>query len=125
MSNLKYTTDHEWIRLDPDGTALVGITDHAQDALGDVVFIELPQTGRKVVQGEDTAVIESVKAAGDLKMPVAGEIVEVNQAIADDPGMVNRDPQGAAWFVRMKPSDLSQFETLMDEAGYRAFLDTL
>lgn len=120
MSALRMTEDHEWIRMEADGTALVGITDFAQDQLGDIVFVELPEVGRKVKQGEDVAVIESVKAAAECKAPVSGTVVEVNSALSDEPAAVNRDPLAAGWFFKLKVDDPRQLDALMDEATYKA-----
>jgi glycine cleavage system H protein len=123
MSELRYTKDHEWLRMDGD-TATVGISDHAQNALGDVVFVDLPEVGREVAAGEPVAVVESVKAASDVYAPISGEIVEVNSALAEDPGLVNSDPTGEGWFFRIEPRDPAEIETLMDEAAYAAFLES-
>jgi glycine cleavage system H protein len=123
MSELRYTKDHEWLRLDGD-TATVGISDHAQNALGDVVFVALPEVGREVAAGEPVAVVESVKAASDVYAPIAGRIVEVNSALAEDPGLINRNPTGEGWFFRIEPRDPAEIETLMDEAAYAAFLES-
>ncbi|MDR0275131.1 MAG: glycine cleavage system protein GcvH [Burkholderiaceae bacterium] len=114
---LKYTPDHEWLRLDR-GIATVGITAHAQDALGDVVFVELPQTGKTYAQGEVAGVVESVKAAADVFMPVDGEVVEVNEALRADPALANSDPLGAGWFFKIKPGHAAQIDALLDEADY-------
>lgn len=122
MSNLKYTEDHEWLRLEADGTAVVGITDHAQELLGDLVFVELPEIGRAVDQGEEAAVIESVKAAGDIKSPISGEVTEANDALLDDPAMVNADPTGDGWFFKLSVNDASELDSLMDEAAYSEFI---
>ena len=116
----KYTEDHEWITVD-GGIATVGITHHAQDALGDVVFVDLPAVGQGYAQKETAGVVESVKAAADVYMPVSGEIVEINQALADEPSLANSDPMGAGWFFKVKLSDASQLDALMDEAAYKAF----
>lgn len=116
---MKYTEDHEWLRLDGD-VVTVGITGHAAEQLGDVVFVELPEVGRTVTKGEECAVIESVKAASDILAPLDGEIVEVNTDIADEPGKVNEDPTGAAWFFRLKIADPSALDAFMDEDAYRA-----
>lgn len=113
----KFTTDHEWVRLDGD-IATVGITKHAAEQLGDVVFVELPDVGKSFGQGDDMAVVESVKAASDVYAPVSGEIVETNGAIVDAPEGVNDGPEGDGWFVKMKLSDASQLDGLMDEAAY-------
>ena len=123
MSETRFTKDHEWVRLD-DGIAVVGITDHAQVALGDIVFVELPEAGREVEEGEAVAVVESVKAASDVYAPLAGKVVEHNQAITDDPALVNRDPAGDGWFFKIEPSDAAAFDALLDEAAYTAFLET-
>ncbi len=124
MTTVRYTKEHEWVRMEGD-IATVGITDHAQEALGDVVFVELPEAGREVEEGEACAVVESVKAASDVYSPLAGTIVEPNQAIVDDPAMVNREATSGAWFFKLKLANASDFDRLMDEAGYKAFLDTL
>ena len=125
MAETRYTADHEWVRLEDDGTLTIGITDHAQEALGDIVFIELPQTARDVAEGESCATVESTKAATDVYAPVAGKISEINEAIVEDPGLINRDPQGEGWFWRMEPGDEDNFEELMDEEAYQALLETL
>ena len=120
----RYTEDHEWITVDGD-IATVGITTYAQEQLGDVVFVELPEVGRKVSKGDEAAVVESVKAASEVYAPLDGEIVEANDALADAPGKVNEDPEGAAWFVRIRLADAGQLEGLMDEAAYKAHLEGL
>ncbi|MEZ5920536.1 MAG: glycine cleavage system protein GcvH [Parvularculaceae bacterium] len=122
--SVKFTKDHEWVRLEDSG-AVIGISEHAAEQLGDVVFVELPDVGRKVAKGDDMAVVESVKAASDVYAPISGEIVEVNSAIVDDPSMVNADPAGAAWFVKIKPDNADEAGELMDEAAYKSFLDTI
>ena len=124
MADIRFTKDHEWVRLEGD-VATIGITDHAQNALGDVVFVDRPEAGREVTEGEACAVVESVKAASDVYSPLAGTIVEPNQAIVDDPAMVNREATSGAWFFKLKLANASDFDGLMDEAGYKAFLDTL
>ena len=116
--NLKYTEAHEWVRQEADGTVTVGITEHAQNELGDVVFVQNPEPGRKVKKGEECGVIESVKAAADIYAPVSGEIVAANEALADAPEQVNADPYGA-WMFRLRPSDPSELATLLDAAGYK------
>ena len=116
--NLKYTATHQWVRIEADGIATVGITDHAQDQLGDVVFVQQPGIGRKVKRGEDCAVVESVKAASDIPAPLSGEIVEINAALNDAPEKVNQDPYGA-WLFRIKPGDRSEQGGLLDAAAYR------
>jgi glycine cleavage system H protein len=125
MAETRYTSDHEWIRLEDDGTLTIGVTDHAQEALGDIVFVELPAVDREVVEGESCATIESTKAANDVFAPVTGRIAEINEAIIEDPGLINRDPQGEGWFWRMEPDDDDKFETLLDEEAYQALLETL
>jgi len=118
---LKYAATHQWVRMETDGTATVGITFHAQEQLGDVVFVQHPEIGRKVKQGETCAVVESVKAASDIPAPVSGEIVEVNQAVADAPEKVNQDPY-SAWLFRIRPGDPSELDRLLDAAAYRKTL---
>ena len=113
----KYTKDHEWVRIDGD-VATIGITPHAAEQLGDVVFVELPEAGKTFSQGDDMAVVESVKAASDVYAPISGEVIDVNTAIVDEPAKVNDDPAGDAWFVKLKPSDLAELEELMDEETY-------
>ena len=118
---LKYTPDHEWIQSVGNAPATVGITVHAQDALGDVVFVDLPEVGRTYTQGEVAGVVESVKAAADVFMPVNGEVTEVNEALRADPSLANTDPLGQGWFFKVKLSDPAQLEPLMDETAYAAF----
>ena len=117
---VKYTEDHEWLKTEGD-IATVGITVHAQDALGDVVFVELPEVGATFAQKDTAGVVESVKAAADVYMPVSGEVIEVNEALRDDPSLANSDPLGAGWFFKVKLSDASQLDALMDETSYTAF----
>jgi glycine cleavage system H protein len=117
---VKYTEDHEWLKIEGD-MATVGITVHAQDALGDVVFVELPEVGTTFAQKDTAGVVESVKAAADVYMPVSGEVFEVNEALRDDPSLANSDPLGAGWFFKVKLSDPSQLDALMDETSYTAF----
>ena len=124
MSDTKFTKDHEWVRLD-GGVATVGITDHAQNALGDVVFVDLPEVGREVAAGEAVAVVESVKAASDVYAPIAGKIVEVNAGLSDNPGTINSAPTTDGWFFRIEPADVAEVAALMDEAAYAAYVDTL
>ena len=116
-ADLKYAKSHEWARLEADGLVTVGISDHAQEALGDIVFLELPQVGRKVAAGEECAVVESVKAASDIYAPIAGEVVAVNQAVADAPESVNQDAY-AAWLFRLKPDNAADLDGLLDAAAY-------
>lgn len=120
----RYTEDHEWITVDGD-VATVGITNYAQEQLGDVVFVELPEVGRKVAKGDEAAVVESVKAASEVYAPLDGEVVEANDVLADEPAKVNEDPEGAAWFVKIKLSDKSQLDALMDADAYKAHLEGL
>ncbi len=119
---MKYTEEHEWLRLEDDGTVTVGITRHAAEQLGDIVFVELPEEGDEITKDDEIVVIESVKAASDILAPLDGEVVEVNQAIVEDPAKINEDPEGEAWFFRMKPADLSPMDEYMDEAAYKAFI---
>lgn len=121
MSQTRFTREHEWVRLDA-GTATVGITEHAQSALGDIVFVELPEAGREVAAGEDCAVVESVKAASDVYTPLSGRISEANAALASDPALINRAPAGEGWLFRLVPSDPSEFDKLLDDAAYAALL---
>jgi glycine cleavage system H protein len=116
----KFTEDHEWLDITGD-SATVGITQHAQDALGDVVFVDLPEVGKSYAQKDVAGVVESVKAAADVYMPLSGTITEVNEALRADPSLANSDPQGAGWFFKVKLSDVSQVSALMDETGYSAF----
>ena len=124
MASVKYTEEHEWIRLDGD-VATIGITDYAQQQLGDVVFVEVPQVGRKVEKGESVAVVESVKAASDIFAPVSGEVVEANAALADSPGDVNAEPTGKGWFFKLRIADKAELDGLMDEEAYDAFVKNL
>jgi len=121
---MRYTNDHEWVSLDGD-IATVGISQHAAEALGDVVFVEVPEVGKTVTKGDSFAVVESVKAASDVYAPVSGEVVEANDALSTAPETVNADPQGAGWFAKIKVSDASAIDALMDQAAYDAFLATL
>lgn len=118
---MKFTEEHEWLRVEDD-VVVVGITEHAAEQLGDVVFVELPEVGTTVSKDEEIVVIESVKAASDILAPLDGEITEVNEALVDEPGKVNEDPTGDAWFFKIKADDLSQMDDYMDEAGYKDFI---
>ncbi len=118
--SIKYTPDHEWLNVEGD-TATVGITHHAQDALGDVVFVDLPEVGKTYAAKDVAGVVESVKAAADVYMPVTGEITEVNGALRDDPSLANTDPMGAGWFFKVKLSNPSELDALMDETSYTTF----
>ena len=122
--SLYFTKEHEWIRVDGD-VATVGISNHAQEALGDIVFAEVPDAGKTLSKGDDAAVVESVKAASDVYAPVGGEVVEGNAALADDPSLINRDPEGEGWFFKLKLSDSAELDGLMDEAAYREFCESL
>jgi len=122
--SLYFTTEHEWVRVDGD-VATVGISNHAQEALGDIVFAEVPEAGRMLTKGQDAAVVESVKAASDVYSPVGGEVIEGNSAITDDPALINRDPEGEGWFFKLKLSDPSELDGLMSEADYREWVKTL
>lgn len=117
---VKYTQEHEWIKLDGD-VATVGITAHAQDALGDVVFVDLPEPGKRYAKGDVAGVVESVKAAADVYMPIAGEVTEVNEALRAEPALANSDPLGQGWFFKVRLADTSELDALMDEAAYAAF----
>ena len=121
----KFTSDHEWINIEDHEAAVVGITLHAQDALGDVVFVDLPEVGRTYKKGEVAGVVESVKAAADLYMPVEGEVVEINEALRADPALANKDPMGNGWFFKVHVTDMGQFDELMDPPAYDALLKTL
>lgn len=123
MSVIKFTDDHEWVVADENGEAMVGITEYAQEQLGELVFIELPAVGDEVSQGDACAVIESVKSASDLHSPVSGEIIEVNEELDGDPGIVNEDPLSAGWFIKIKLTDESELDTLMGEEQYLETLD--
>ncbi len=120
----RYTPDHEWVRLDGD-TALIGISNYAQEQLGDIVFIELPETGKMLKKGDEFAVVESVKAASEVFAPIAGEVVETNDALTSDPEKVNASAEGDGWFLKLKLSDPGEFESLMDQEAYLAFLETI
>jgi glycine cleavage system H protein len=121
MTTERFTSDHEWIRVD-DGIGTIGITNHAQDRLGDVVFVELPEVGRKAARGEAVAVVESVKAASDIYAPVAGAVTEVNAALIDQPGLVNEGAEGKAWFFKLRIADPAELDILMDRVTYDAFV---
>jgi len=119
-----YSKDHEWISVE-GGVATIGITSYAQEQLGDVVYVELPEAGTELSQGDEAGVVESVKAASEVYAPIDGEVVEANEALAEEPAKVNEDPEGAAWFLKMKISNESQLSELLDEAGYKALVETL
>ncbi len=124
MAELRYSEEHEWVRVEGD-IAVIGISDYAQEQLGDVVFVELPEQGRSVAKGEEAAVVESVKAASEVYAPVSGEVVEVNEPLADDPGLVNREPTAGGWFIKVRMTDPGEVEALLDEAAYDNFVSTL
>jgi glycine cleavage system H protein len=124
MSEIRFTEDHEWVRVDGE-IATVGITDYAQEQLGDIVFVELPETGKSLSQGDDAAVVESVKAASDIFAPISGDVEEVNDALDGEPARVNEDAEGEGWFFKMTVSDPSELDNLMDEAAYEAFVKKL
>jgi glycine cleavage system H protein len=119
-----FTKEHEWIRVDGD-TATVGISDHAQEQLGDIVFAEVPEPGKRLTRGQEAAVVESVKAASDVYSPVSGEVIEGNQAVADDPALVNSAPEGDGWFFKIKLDNPGELDGLMDEGAYREWVETL
>ena len=122
-NDLKYTKSHEWLRAEADGTVTIGITHHAQDLLGDMVYVESPEVGRKVTASEECAVVESVKAASDVYAPIAGEVVAVNEAVANKPELINQDAY-SAWMFRLKPNTASDVNGLLDAAGYKAVVDS-
>ncbi len=122
-TDLKYTKSHEWVRAEADGTVSVGITHHAQDLLGDMVYVESPDVGRTLAAGEECAVVESVKAASDVYAPIAGEVVAVNAAVSDKPEMINQDAYGA-WMFKLKPTNAADVNALLDAAGYKAVVDS-
>lgn len=124
MTSVRYTKDHEYVRVDGD-TAVVGISDYAQGQLGDVVFVELPEPGKKVEKGKEAAVVESVKAASEVYAPLTGEVVEINAELEGAPGLVNEDAEGKGWFLKLKIADPAELDGLMDEDAYKAFLETL
>ena len=125
MSVLKFSEDHEWIRLDDDGTAMVGVTDYAQDQLGELVYVELPDVGTEFEKGADACVIESVKAAGEVKMPAACVVEETNETLVEEPGQVNADPMGDGWFMKVRVTDPTDLDDLLDEDEYREYVEGL
>lgn len=124
-ADLKYARTHEWVKQLPDGNVLIGITDHAQHALGDLVFVDVPKAGRKVAANEACAVVESVKAASDVYAPIAGEVLENNPVLANAPETLNQDPYGAGWMWKLKPASAGDADRLLDAAGYQKILDEL
>ena len=125
MSEVKFTEDHEWIRVEDVDTAVIGISDYAQEQLGEIVFVELPAPGHEVEKGHECAVIESVKAAGELKAPVDGTVLEINEILADEPERVNNDALGDGWFMRLRVADMDDIDELMDEDAYQAYIEGL
>ena len=123
-AELKYSKSHEWVRRESDGSVTLGITDHAQDLLGDMVYVELPEPGRTLKAGQECAVVESVKAASDVYSPISGEVLAVNEAIADSPELVNKDPYGEGWMMRIQPAAASDLDALLDADAYQALLDS-
>ena len=123
MSTIKFTEDHEWVRLEDDGSATVGITEHAQEQLGDLVFVELPDVDRELDKGEDAAVVESVKSASDLKSPIGGTVTAVNEPLTEDPTIVNSDAQGEGWFYKLQPADTAELDDLLDAEAYAELVD--
>jgi glycine cleavage system H protein len=124
MSTIKYTKDHEWVRIDGD-VAVVGITDYAQTQLGDVVYVELPELGRRVDKGKEAAVVESVKAAAEVYAPISGEVIAVNDGLSGEPGRVNSDPMGEGWFMKLRIANPKEIDDLMDEKTYSGFVEGL
>jgi glycine cleavage system H protein len=120
--NLKYSREHEWLRLEDDGTVVIGITDHAQESLGELVYVEVPEAGKEFAQGDACVVVESVKAASDVYAPIAGELAGVNERLADEPETVNSEPYGEGWLVRLTPSNPAELEELLDAESYGQFL---
>lgn len=119
-SNLKFLDSHEWARVEDDGTVTVGISDHAQELLGDIVFVELPEIGKEISQSSDIAIVESVKAASDVYSPLSGEVTEINEALNDNPEIINSSPYKDGWFFKIKPQDISEMEKLLDAAAYES-----
>jgi len=119
-TDLRYTSSHEWVRLEEDGTVTIGISDHAQEALGDIVFVELPEVDSTIAQGDACCVVESVKAASDIYMPISGEVVDTNQALVDEPEIINTSPYDNGWIFKIKPADEDDIEQLMDASSYEA-----
>ncbi|MEE8320447.1 MAG: glycine cleavage system protein GcvH [Gammaproteobacteria bacterium] len=125
MSGMRFTEDHEWLLVEEDGTITIGITDYAQDQLGDVVYVDMPEVGLEISAGDEVAVVESVKAAGDIKVPLSGTVSEINDLLADEPEKVNTDPMGEGWFFKITPSDLEELDALMDEDAYWEYVSGL
>ena len=125
MSELKFTEDHEWVRMEDEQIAVIGISDYAQEQLGEIVFVELPAPGHEVSKGDECAVIESAKAAGELKAPMGGTVLEINEVLADEPERVNNDALGDGWFMRLRVNDLGDIDELMDEDAYQGYIEGL
>lgn len=125
MSNEKYTEDHEWLRVNEDGSVTIGITDYAQEQLGDIVFIELPNAGTSFDANSEIAVVESVKAAGDVKVPISGEVLEINSRLIDEPELVNSDPLGEGWFIKISVKNMGELDQLMDTSKYSEYIGNL
>ena len=125
MSELKFTEDHKWLRLEEDGYITIGITGYAQEQLGDIVYVELPEVGTKIEADKDAAVVESVKSAGEINVPINGRIVEVNERLNDEPEIINSDPMGKGWFIRISSEETDRLDELMDEAAYKNYIATL
>ena len=125
MSDTRFNEDHEWERLEEDGSITVGISNYAQEQLGDVVYVELPDVGKIINAGAEAAVIESVKAAGDVKLPVTGKVIEINERLADEPELVNSSPQAEGWFMKLEPENAQAITNLMDESAYGEYIDKL
>jgi glycine cleavage system H protein len=125
MSAMRFTKDHEWILMEEGDVGVVGITDYAQDQLGELVYVELPEVDQELASGIDAVVIESVKAAGEVKAPVSGTVVEVNESLVDEPEKVNNDPTGDGWFIKIKVADINELDDLMDEDAYKEYIDEL
>ena len=119
-NNLKFLESHEWARVEEDGTVTVGISDHAQELLGDIVFVELPEVGKEISQSADIAIVESVKAASDVYSPLSGEVTEINEALNDNPEIINTSPYDDGWFFKIKPQDISEMEKLLDAGAYKS-----
>ncbi|MFT5426208.1 MAG: glycine cleavage system H protein [Gammaproteobacteria bacterium] len=122
MSEMKFTEDHVWVRLEDDGTATIGITDYAQEQLGDIVFVEFPPVEKELGMGDEAAIIESVKTAGEVKMPISGTVIETNDSLVDEPEVINADPEGDGWLMTVNIINPDELETLMDDSAYNEFL---
>lgn len=125
MGAVRFTKDHEWILMEDDDIGVVGITDYAQDQLGELVYVELPEIDQELAVGSDAVIIESVKAAGEVKAPVSGAVVEINETLVDEPEKVNNDPMGDGWFIKMKVANTDELDDLMDEDAYKEYIDGL